>query len=189
MTRRRCLLMTGLAALTACGLAGCTAGGPLTARRTTLGTLKADVARLEGQNQQYRAKIAQLEADTQRLGEQLAQEREFSGELAARLDDARALLARQGAPDEELARLRPRDSIERVSPHPGRTARRKPPFAQIGSGAYPIASPNEEDLPNPDDLEEIEPEDSRSALPTRDETSLRWLPVATGLSEPGAKRR
>ena len=179
MTRRRCLLMTGLAALTACGLAGCTAGGPLTARRTTLGTLKADVARLEGQNQQYRAKIAQLEADTRRLGEQLAQEREFSGELAARLDDARAL----------LARLRPRDSIERVSPHPGRTARRKPPFAQIGSGAYPIASPNEEDLPNPDDLEEIEPEDSRSALPTRDETSLRWLPVATGLSEPGAKRR
>jgi hypothetical protein len=192
------VLLARLAALAACGVAGCaTGGGPLTARRTTIGTLKADVARLEGQNQQYRAKVAQLEADKRRVGEQLAQEREASGELAARLDDARALLTRQGAPDEEMARLRPRDTIERVSPNPGRTARRKPPFAQIGSGSYPIATPNEEDLPDPGDLEEAEPETEPEPRrtppirerPPRDDTSLRWLPVATGLSETGVKRR
>src|SRR5207249_1325393 len=104
-----------------------------------------------------------------------------------------ALLARQGAPDEELVRLRPHDSIERVAPTPGRTARRKPPFAQIGSGSYPIATPNEEDLPDPGDLEEPEPQPRPARplrnRPPREETSLRWLPVTTGLAEPDAKRR
>lgn len=183
-----------LAALAAGGLTGCAAGGnPIAARRATLGTLKSDVARLETQNQQYRSRVTQLESDKRRIGEQLAQEREANDDLATRLDNARTLLARQGTGDEELARLKPHDAVERVSPTPGRTTRRKTPFAQIGSGSYPIATPNEEDLPDPGDLQQDDPEPrprpARRAAPARDETSLRWLPVATGLSEPGAKRR
>lgn len=195
MLRISTRLIASLAAVAACGLAGCASGGnPLSARRTTMGTLKADVARLEGQNQKYRARVAQLEADKRRISEQLVQERDFSGDLAARLDDARTLLTRQGAPDEELAKLRPHDSIERVSPSPGRSARRKPPFAQIGSGAYPVRGPNEEDLPEPAHLDESDSEPAAPAPPIRErprqeDTTLRWMPVVTGLAEPSASRR
>src|SRR5262245_60218573 len=59
------------AALAALALGGCAGtGGPLSARRTTMGTLKADVARLESQNQQFRRQVAELETDKHRINEQ-----------------------------------------------------------------------------------------------------------------------
>lgn len=193
MSRRTAPSLACLAALLA-ALPGCAGGGPISARRTTMGTLKSEVARLEGRNQQDRARIAELEADRRRLSEQLAQEREASGELAARLDDARSLLARQDLPDEELTQTRPRDAIERITPPARRVnnSRRKPPMAQIGTRTR--AADPDEDIPLPDEADDVEgsyaPSPSpRPARPRPEESSLRWLPVATGLAEPATPRR
>jgi hypothetical protein len=185
------------AALSALVVSGCAGvGSGLASRRTTMGTLKADVARLESQNQQFRGRVAELEADKRRVSEQLAQEREANGELTARLDDARMLLARQGGTGEAVERQWPDDSIERITPPSGRTrsSTRRPPFAQIGGGRRPIPTPDDEDLPAPEETPD-EPARSSDLFPedrersTRGERTLRWLPVATGLTEPSAKRR
>jgi hypothetical protein len=154
-----------------------------------MGTLKADVARLESQNQQFRRQVAELEADKHRINEQLAQEREANGDLAARLDNARMLLARQGVSTETTEPRRPTDSIERITPPAGRArSTRKPPFAQIGGGARPLPTPDDEDLPLPEEPDRDDPEPAGRES-SRAEPALRWLPVETGLSEPTARRR
>ena len=94
MSHRAARLVAGLA-LTAVA-AGCSSSGPFLSGRTQVGTLKASVAQLERERNEYQAKLAELEQDNRKIADKLAQEREENGELAARLDDARVLLSEQG---------------------------------------------------------------------------------------------
>jgi glutamine amidotransferase len=176
--RRPTAIAAALAGLIASGCAG--VGSGLTARRTTVGTLKADVARLEHQNEQYRSRVAELEQDRRRISEQLAQEREANGELAARLDDARMLLARQGGASEPAETTLPsRDAIERIAPPSSRSrsTARKPPFAQIGTARRPLPAPDDEDIPAPGDVSEQD----RTPPPAR---RVRGGPVRPGRADP-----
>src|SRR3954454_20966409 len=75
---------------------GCAQPGPFSSRQTMVGGLKASVSQLEFENEKLRKEVGELKADNSRLDNQLVQEREANGEIAARLDDAKDLIRRQG---------------------------------------------------------------------------------------------
>jgi outer membrane murein-binding lipoprotein Lpp len=203
-----------VAALLAPGLllAGCASGpGPLAQRRTTVGTLKANVARLEAENEQYRTKLTENEKDRGRLREQLSQERDANGELTARLDDARALLARQGIDDtptrpRQAAKPDPADDgpTARTVPAGNRRAPREAPFAQIGGAPKAVADEPDDpyttriDEPAPAPSGRVNEDDLPVALPRSraprsepepaGDTPLRWMPITTGAAEPTPRR-
>lgn len=199
-----------LAALALMAVAGCASGsGPLARRRTTVGTLKASVAQLEAENERYRTRLTENEGQVTRLREQLTQERKATGELTARLDDARALLASQGIDDTPA---RPRrtaspEPYESPSAHTipaGNPGNRSAPFAQIGGGPRAI-EPAEDDLGanpikfgaptgavNEDDLPVALPRSSsgtnRETPPASRDAPLRWMPITTGAVDSSTRR-
>jgi outer membrane murein-binding lipoprotein Lpp len=163
----RALRPVAAAALAALAIAGCASGpGPLTQRRTTVGTLKASVARLEAENEQFRTRLTESDKERGRLREQLSQERDATGELTARLDDARALLARQGIDDtparpRQTARPAPAQEEDdeptaRTVPAGNRRAPRDAPFARIGGA--PRAVEDDPDATRIDGESDPEPE-------------------------------
>ena len=75
---------------------GCAQSGPLASRQTTMGSLKASVSQLEFDNEGLKKQIADLKTDNRRLANEVDQEQEANGEVTAQLDDARALIRKQG---------------------------------------------------------------------------------------------
>ncbi|MBX6316147.1 MAG: hypothetical protein IRY99_25035 [Isosphaeraceae bacterium] len=176
------------------GLAtGCTQPGPLTARRTTIGALKASVSLLESEKEQLRREVTDLKAENQRLGQRLAQSESANDELATRLDNARELLRRQGGGESLLGRSTETDPEFRLEPMPrttpaGRNPKkgRKTPFAQI-PGEIAIPDPNFQD-------EGSDPRDERSdrddfGPQSRLDAASPWLPVARGVSRSSPRVR
>lgn len=166
-------------------LAGCSSSGGFLSRRTTVGTLKTNVATLEQERDEYRRRVAELEQENRRASDALAQEREANGELTARLDDARALLADQGVTTTARTGLSAdpaRDPGDDDIPPPSEPARprRKAPFAQIG-GIRAVPYPDEEmavDEPEPAANDEDLPPPARPASREASGSApLRWLPV------------
>jgi outer membrane murein-binding lipoprotein Lpp len=119
--------------------AGCAGQDPFTQRRTTVGTLKASISRLEAERNTLEDDLAQLKTNHDRLAEQLVEERTRGDQLATRLDSAKAMLARQGL-DVSTASDLPVDrseSIRTIPPSritPANRPRHKAPFAQIPGG-------------------------------------------------------
>lgn len=159
---------------------GCASPGsnPFTARQTMVGSLKASVSQLEFENEKLKREVGELKADNSRLDNQLAQEREANGEIAARLDDARDLLRRQGGNAQAFGG--PASNFEDDVPPPVNTPRprriknnRPPPSVNIRNPAS--NSTNDDDLgyqPPGRTPRDIGPAD-------RDDDD-NWLPVARG---------
>src|SRR4051812_33898499 len=107
--------LSGLAAIVLL-LSGCSQPGPFMQRQTMMGAMKTNVAQLESEKEQLAKELSEQKAATRRIETQLAEVESQNGDLAVRLDDARALLSRQGidgrssrsASDSELDRPAPR---------------------------------------------------------------------------------
>ena len=120
----------GLATL----LSGCASSqGPISSRIGIVGPLKASVAQLESDNQTLRDKLAKVKADNGRFEAELARQEAANGEMAARLDDAKELLAQQGGSSNALGRSS-KSPFDNEIPPPVKTinrSTRKPPAASI----------------------------------------------------------
>jgi hypothetical protein len=139
------LSCAGLAMLSGCsGRSSFLSGGP------TVGQMKTSLAHLEYDNAQMKREVAKLRRENRAMEDRLVQEEQDSGELAARLDDARNLLRDRGvdpAARADAGRGGFQDDPEgaggaRTLPA-GQTTRkrRKPPVARI-SGAFTPAVPD-----------------------------------------------
>jgi hypothetical protein len=165
-------------ALAAVAPVGCSGPSLFTSRQTSMGTLKASVSQLEFENEKLRKEMGELKADNSRLDNQLVQEREANGEIAARLDDAKDLIRRQGGSAQALGGSS--SNAEDDIPPPVSTPKsrriktnRPPPAVRIPS---PEFEPNNEDVgfapaarKPPRDIGPDAPDDDR------------WLPIARGL--------
>ena len=171
------LLAAGLlAAASAAWAPGCASPGPIASRRNTVGMLKASVSQLEFSNDTLKKQVATLQSDVDRAENLLAQKEAHSNDLAARLDDAKEVIRRQGGDVTALnvpSSKASTASAESEIPPPAKsqTVRRsnrtrKPPAAQIPR-ADPAAAP---------DWDGIDPGPQAS----RAGDDGRWLPVARG---------
>jgi hypothetical protein len=168
--------------LAALGSPGCSSPGPLTSRQTMVGSLKASVSQLEYENQKLKKEVGELKADNSRIDNQLVQEREANGEIAARLDDAKDLLRRQGGNVQAMGNSLKNFEDDGIPPPvaapKGRKVNNKRPSPTVR-----IPSPEFAPSPSADDDLSYEPPGRRP----RDIGSIdreeedRWLPVARGL--------
>ncbi len=156
-------------------VSGCAKQGPFAQRQNNLTALKSSVGLLENQNGQLKTKVAELSQDNRRLEDRLVQEEASNGDLAARLDDARNVMAQRtqsrnsfSADDEPITK-----PVRRPAPK----SARRPPAARIPSS-------NEESASFETDPIELPKPRTRTdgAQSYRDDSS--WLPIAQGTSEP-----
>jgi hypothetical protein len=167
--------------LLAIATTGCTQSNPFTSRQTMMGSLKASVSQLEFENEKLRKDVAELKAENAKLDSELAREIDVNGEITARLDDAKAMIRRQGGNAQALGSPSRNYEDDEVPPPvttpKSRTTRggRKPPAAQIPQTSDPIPFGSSSDGLG------YQP----SAQPSRDlgsdDTDDRWLPVARGV--------
>src|SRR3954465_8216135 len=80
-------------------VSGCSQPGPFMRRQTMMGALKSNVAQLESEKDQLSKQLAEQKAENRRVEAQLAELDAQNGDLSARLDDARAVISRQGLDD------------------------------------------------------------------------------------------
>ncbi|WP_435018813.1 hypothetical protein TA3x_000799 [Tundrisphaera sp. TA3] len=176
-------------------LGGCANPGPIASRQGMMGTLKTSVAQLEGDNQTLRREIAQLKAENTRIEDRLVQEEAANGEMAARLDDAKELITRQGGDTTALGRAS-RSSLDDDIPPPVKTInnsrRRQPPAASIPRPSTSRPSEDILDLGPPTRRGDRDRDRERDLGPQgrRDEPEDgRWLPVARGKAASTARVR
>jgi outer membrane murein-binding lipoprotein Lpp len=161
-------------------VAGCAAPGPIAARRTTVGSLKASVAQLEHERDVLKNEVAELKTENRRVTEQVAQQEETNGELHTRLDNARNLLRKQGLDSTEFASPADSDS-DRPTTTRTRGRSRRTPAAQI-------PSPNSyQDLDDEAPLEDDGASRSSASFENWNtqshvSPSQRWLPIANGVT-------
>lgn len=175
--------MLWLLACLAMTCAGCSGRGTYITGGPTAGQLKTSLSRLEYENDQLKTEVARLKQENRSFEDRLVQEQLHSGDLAARLDDARNIIRDRGYDFDDEARDAPLSRPRTLPAGQTNPARRKPPTARI---------------PSPADDEEIPPlrlDDGRSSSrinrqtsPRRSEDSVslhmdddfRWIPVANG---------
>lgn len=180
--------LLGLAATLGLGLLapGCASSGPVSSRFGMMNTLKTSVAQLEGDNQTLRRQVAQLKAENGRIDDQLARQESANNEMAARLDDARELIARQGGSTNALGRAGKLADDEAIPP-PVKTINRRTPRTP------PAASIPRPEVEEPaDDVLDLGPAPKRSGRSRsldrdpgpqsrRDaDRNGRWTPVVEG---------
>ena len=158
---------------------GCAGQNPFTSRQTTMGSLKASVSQLEFENEKLRKEVGELKADNSRLDNQLVQEREANGEIAARLDDAKDLLRRQGVNAQAMGGSS--NNFEDDVPPPVATP--KPRRIKNNRPPPPASIRAPESGRNDDDLSLLAPTRTtpRDIGPTELGDDDNWLPVARGL--------
>ncbi len=146
-----------------------------------VGGLKASVSQLEFENEKLRKEVGELKAENSRLDTQLAQESEANGEMAARLDDAKTLIRRQGGNVQAMGGgSKPFDEDDippPVTTPKGRRVKsgRTPPTVKLPT--YDATEP-----PANDDVSYLPPNRTPRDLGSDDNgTDDRWLPVARGL--------
>lgn len=174
----------GFFAFLAIGCAGCSGRGTYITGGPTTGQLKTSLSRLEFENDQLRTEVARLKDENRLFEDRLVREQLHSGDLAARLDDARNLIRDRGYDFDDSSAD---DSLSRPRTLPaGRSApKRKPPTAQIPS---PVDGEEEEIPPLILDDDRPPARSSRRKPSTRGEDSVslrvdddfRWIPVANG---------
>ena len=162
-------------------VAGCSQPGPFYRRQTMMGALKSNVAQLESEKDRLAKQLAEQKAETRRVENELAAVEDKNGELAARLDDARTLIGRQGGGNDALSEnSRASAEVEVPAPRRSTPARSSPrgrraPFAQIPT--------DRRDLDEPDAGDDLELPRPRARRDGRDDQSRLddrspWLPVA-----------
>jgi hypothetical protein len=187
------LVCAGLCFAAGCsGQSGFLTGGP------TFGQLKTSLSHLEYENEQLKKTTAKLERENRSMEDRLVQEQLETGELTARLDDARNLLRDRGIDaDVRVGSHRSGDAMgassqEREGAEPSgfadgsRSRRRKTPFAQISGGGDSVA-PIDVGKPDEDDQSERPRTRTRRSGRRPEDNSDRqsyhrepqsWLPVA-----------
>ena len=172
-------------------LSGCSEPGPFLRRQTMMGALKTDVAQLESEKAQLRREVADLKAENRRMESQVAEIEAQNGDLTARLDDARALISRQGLDTSNFSAPSRSASDDRATPrrsNPVRQPKRKTPMAEIPRDRRPL--PDRGDLPLDDPIEAPSPADRDSTGPqSRLDDRSPWLPVARGTLDGGRRVR
>jgi hypothetical protein len=186
------LFCAGLCSGAGCaGQSGFLTGGP------TVGQLKTSLSHLEYENEQLKKTTAKLERENRSMEDRLVQEQLETGELTARLDDARNLLRDRGIDaDVRVGSHRGGEALgassserERAEPSDfsdgSRSRRRKTPFAQISGGDS--VAPIDVGKPDEDDQSERprtrnrrsgrRPEDN-SDRQSYHQAPQSWLPVA-----------
>lgn len=176
-------------------LTGCAGSGSLLPQRTTVGSLKTSLSHLEYENQQLRREVASIKEEYRQVENRLVQEESLNGDLAARLDDARTLLARRGldaGSEPSSDGLEPAGGPARQTLSAARSnrKRRKPPFAQI-PGRVNILPPSDGDESGPSNGwgKPAAPSDGDPGPTSQIDRSPLWLPVARGATEPSPPRR
>lgn len=173
-------------------LTGCAQSGSLLSQRTTVGSLKTSVSHLEYENQQLRREVASLKGENREFENRLVQEEAINGDLTARLDDARSLLAQRGLDGGGGG-----SASDHLDPAPRKTLptgqssrkRRKPPFAQI-PGRIDVLPPSSDDATSSPGWGKSAKPDHEDPGPTsRLDRSSLWLPVARGATEPPNPKR
>jgi hypothetical protein len=169
-TTGRILLIAGLA-----GLAGCEGGGPLTARTTQMGSLKASVSQLEFQNDELQRQVSSLKSENRRFEDRLVQERAENERLASQLDGAKERLGE--SPGDVRTGSRSDLDDDEIPPPRARRSKstRKPPAAQIPGQIRPALPVDDDDLGSAD------PDSTRGRVVSRRAIDDRWLPVARGI--------
>ena len=155
-------------------LSGCAQQGPFAQRKTSLTALKSSVGLLENQNAQLKGKVADLSTDNRRLEDRLVQEESQNGDLSARLDDARNVIAQ---------RTESRNSYSSFDDEPVVKPARRPVKSPRRPPAASMSSPDSDATFQTDPIDLPKPR-SRfdGAQSHRDDSS--WLPIAQGISEP-----
>lgn len=182
---RRVCLAAGLLV----GIAGCAeTGGSFLSQRTGVGSLKTSLSQLEFENQQLKKQVATLKDENRQIENRLVQEEAATGDLQARLDDAKSLLGQRGLDgDESLTAGSGRKTLPAGQ---SSRKRRKTPFAQI-PGRIDVLPPTDEDTdgnaagwsqPSASRRDDVGPLGSLERSPL-------WLPVARGATDPGQTRR
>lgn len=173
-------------------LAGCAQQGSLLSRRTTTGTLKASLSRMEYENQQLRREVSSLKTENRQVEDRLVQEESTNGELSARLDDARSLLGNRGtsvSSDDDPIDPGPIQPRKTLPAGRSNAKRKKAPFVQI---------PGPIETLSPDDRRQNDGEGWEHPAPRRHEVGdaqsrnadrTLWLPIASGVSEPSSTVR
>lgn len=175
---------------------GCAQPGPLSTRGPRFGAMKATVSQLEFERQALRRDLASREQEVRRLEDRLAQSEASNGDLAARIDDLKALVAQGGGSVEGPGfgagdRLGADDGPGRITPaRRGSRPPRKIPVTQI-PGSFEVTPYPEPDAPadgssaRDDDYDaygDFGPQSSR-------QDAAPWLPVARDDGSPRLKIR
>ena len=166
--------------------AGCAQSGPLSRRTTMVGALKTNVAQLESEKDSLSREVAELKSENRRIENELAVVSDQNGDLAARLDDARAVMGRQGIDDGRASSASrsasdlDRPAKRRVAPSGNSPRNRKAPFAQIPADRRSLDDADEGSLDAPssrDDRDDLGPQ-------SRLDDRSPWMPVARGKNSP-----
>ncbi len=123
----------------AMAVAGCSGQKPF--QNSSSASMKTTLSHLQFENEQLRTEVAKLKEENRSIEDRLVQEQLHTGDLAARLDNARNLLRDRGIDGETRLGSRseasdPDDDLSRPRALPaGRSTRkpRKPPTASIPS--------------------------------------------------------
>ena len=147
-----------------------------------MGALKSNVAQLESEKDQLNKQVAELKTENRRIETELAAVEDKNGELAARLDDARTLISRQGIDEGNLSRAASdsdRQAPRRSTPARSQPGNRKSPVAQIPSERRPMLE-DDEPTDEPFDLPPPKLKKRSSIDQSRLNDGSPWLPVARG---------
>ncbi len=163
-----------------------------------MGQLKTSLSHLEYENQQLKKSTAKLERENRSMEDRLVQEQLATGDLTARLDDARNLLRERGIDaDVRVGSHRGSESLgsssnenesaERtILPDGSRSRRRRTPFAQISGDGESVAPIQ---VREPEENGQSEQPRTRTRRPARQldgesgqqsyqKVPRSWLPVA-----------
>ncbi|MFO0890793.1 MAG: cell division protein ZapB [Isosphaeraceae bacterium] len=194
--------------LTALLVAGCAQKGQLLGGGSSNG-MKTTLSHLQFENEQLKTEMAKLKEENRSMEDRLVQEQLHSGDLAARLDNARNLLRDRGTDSETRVGSRTRseltdtdDELARPRTLPaGRTSRkpRKPPAAAIPGeldANLPSAPDDESDESGTISFRTPGSASSRPQLsenpgqaPGDRDDAFVWQPVAQGDSSPASPAR
>lgn len=163
--------------------AGCSGKGTYITGGPTTGQLKTSLSRLEYENDQLKTQVARLKQENRSFEDRLVQEQIHSGDLAARLDDARNVIRDRGYDFDDIGADAPL-ARPRTLPAGQTTPRRKPPTARI-------PAPNYDDDEIPPLILDGDRSTSRStrqkprsrdgdSVSLRVDDDFRWIPVANG---------
>lgn len=199
---RRWTSRIAIVALIAAVLPGCSGRGSYITGGPSSSQLKTSLSHLEYENDQLKTQVARLKEENRSIEDRLVQEQIHSGDLTARLDNARNILRDRGYEFENMAKVRDKadddfgasPSRPRTLPAGRTTPKRKPPTAQI-SGA---ADEDDDEIPpltigGDRNDGAAKTRSARPKSPPRradDSVSLnvnddfRWLPVANGEDPP-----
>ncbi len=152
-----------------------------------VGSLKTNVAQLESEKDKLARELAEQKTENRRVENQLAESEAQNGDLAARLDDARAVMSRQGLEDGRSARAASDDrrgATRKATPAKVQPKGRKTPFAQIPAERRDLDDSESSDDGDLLDSPRFRKKGDDLGPQSRLDDRSPWLPVARGAKSP-----